>query len=226
MSQPGKIPLHSKDYPISFSNSAKDFLSSPALAYLRGTFHQLPLFCTDWLIFLSCWLHLEKKVIFRTEKLCTGGSLPGYHRESLIRPTFLRAWLWTSSIKCPASIPDLLRQKLWRRDHMHERNEWFLAHPILMSQKEKLNPREVGLGLGHWCPGSNQMSQWVTWLPDHPGTGYSACLLVLSSCCPSVGWLIDSTSLGEESRMARKDNTWLLCKARALNPGLASALWV
>lgn len=149
MSQPGKIPLHSKAHPISFSNSAKDFLSSPALAYLRGTFHQPPVFCTDWFIFLSCWLHLEKKVIFRTEKLCTGGSLPGYHRESLMHPTFLRAWLWTSSIKCPASIPDLLSQKLWGRDHMHERNEWFLAHPIRMSQKEKLNTREVGVGLGH-----------------------------------------------------------------------------
>lgn len=54
-------------------------------------------------------------------------------------------------------------------------------------------------------PGSNQMSQRVTWLPGHPGIGYSACLLVPSSCCPPVGWLIDSTSLGEESRMGRKD---------------------
>ena len=63
--------------PISVPNSARDSLPSPGLAYLRGTFHRTSVSCTEWLIFLSCWLHLEKEVIFRTEKSCIGGRILG-----------------------------------------------------------------------------------------------------------------------------------------------------
>lgn len=60
---------------LQFPKTPSQALSPHVLVYLRGTFHQPPLFFTVRLFFLSCWLHLKKKLIFRTGKLCSGSVL-------------------------------------------------------------------------------------------------------------------------------------------------------
>lgn len=73
---------------ISLPSSASDSLPSLVLAYLRRTFHRPPLFCAEWLIFLSCWLHLEKKVIFRTEKLAQVAAFQGTTEKEALAQHF------------------------------------------------------------------------------------------------------------------------------------------
>ena len=162
-----------------------DVLPSPVLAYLRGTSRQPVLICTEWLIFLSCRLHLQKKVTARKGTSCTGGSIPGATEKDLLVQCLSEFDRGPAASASPGNTlarqissphPNLLSRKPWGAVQLSAFNRPFpgtwhplklrlraheesgIPSPRLLMSQETLNAREARLGLRHWGPHCNHLS--------------------------------------------------------------------